>query len=210
MRATVEQMIAHENIYTVPNMLCVARIVATPAIGALVVTQQYPLALAAFAVSGFTDMLDGWIARRYPSQASRLGSFLDPLADKLLITALFVTLTYSQLVPLGLTLLVVGRDIGLIAAASWVRYQSIPRPVTFSRYFDVTYASAQLEPTAISKLNTVLQLGLVSATLAAPVLGFVDHTALRLLWCVTAGTTVTSGLIYALLRKTTYTLLRQR
>ncbi|XP_037072536.1 cardiolipin synthase (CMP-forming)-like [Pollicipes pollicipes] len=200
----VRLTVAHENIYTVPNVLCVTRMALTPVIGWLVTCQLYPAALVCFAAAGATDLLDGWIARRFPSQASHLGSFLDPLADKLLVSTLFLSLTYTELIPLGLTLLIVARDLGLIAAASWVRYKSVPPPVTLSRYFDPTFATAQLEPTLISKVNTCLQISLVASTLAAPVFGFVDHTALRLMWCVTAGTTVASGMVYALLKSTTY------
>ncbi|XP_043188312.1 probable cardiolipin synthase (CMP-forming) [Amphibalanus amphitrite] len=207
MRSTVRRMVSHENIYTVPNALCVTRIALTPAIGWLVAAEAYEPALACFIVAGVTDLLDGWIARTFPGQSSLLGSFLDPLADKLLVATLFLSLTYTGLIPLGLTVLTVARDLGLIVAAAWVRHRSVPPPVTLSRYFDPTFATAQLEPTFISKVNTFLQITLVASTLAAPVLGFVDHTALRVLWCVTAGTTVTSGMVYALLQSSTYRLL---
>ncbi|KAF0305457.1 Cardiolipin synthase (CMP-forming) [Amphibalanus amphitrite] len=202
MRSTVRRMVSHENIYTVPNALCVTRIALTPAIGWLVAAEAYEPALACFIVAGVTDLLDGWIARTFPGQSSLLGSFLDPLADKLLVATLFLSLTYTGLIPLGLTVLTVARDLGLIVAAAWVRHRSVPPPLAVTLPLPLP-----LEPTFISKVNTFLQITLVASTLAAPVLGFVDHTALRVLWCVTAGTTVTSGMVYALLQSSTYRLL---
>ena len=73
--------------------------------------------------------MDGWIARNYEGQASMVGSFLDPLADKILVTTLYLTLTYVNLVPVELASLVVSRDIFLIYAGFYVRYMSIPPPV---------------------------------------------------------------------------------
>ena len=61
-------VLQHENIYTVPNALCVARIVLTPVIGWLVTSQSYTPALVCFIVAGVTDLLDGWIARTFPGQ----------------------------------------------------------------------------------------------------------------------------------------------
>lgn len=101
--------------------------------------------------------LDGFIARTWPNQKSALGSALDPLADKILISVLYVSLTYAELIPgtslyiyellhflrlflmsaldsllltlAPLTALVICRDIGLIAAVFWVRYKTVPPPV---------------------------------------------------------------------------------
>lgn len=109
-----------------------------------------------------------------------------------------------------LTSLIVVRDVALVAAGSYIRYKSLPAPVSFShavaylltdcrnllncltlicvyqrtfrRYFDATHATAQLAPTNISKFNTMVQLALVAFTLGAPVFQYVDHPALHGLW----------------------------
>jgi len=73
--------------------------------------------------------LDGAIARRFPSQASMLGSFLDPLADKVLAASLFLSLTYSGAIPAALTSLVVSRDVLLVYAGLYIRYMAITPPV---------------------------------------------------------------------------------
>ena len=96
-------------------------------------SQQLALCFLGFA--GFTDLIDGWIARTWSSQASKLGSFLDPVADKLLVGTMFLSLTWVGLIPVALTCLVILRDIGLIAGASYVRYRSLPAPVSFSAAF---------------------------------------------------------------------------
>lgn len=73
--------------------------------------------------------MDGYIARNWPGQASRFGSFLDPMADKLLMGSLVISLTYCNLMPLWLTFMILFRDIFLIGAGFIIRYKSLPPPV---------------------------------------------------------------------------------
>lgn len=186
----------HENPWTIPNLLCVCRIMLAPVLGHLIMTQHFHLSLALFTLAGATDLLDGYIARTWPSQKSALGSALDPLADKILISVLYVSLTYAELIPVLLTALVIARDIGLIAAVFWVRYKTVPPPVTLSKFFNPCYTTAQLKPTLFSKVNTAIQLLLVAASLAAPVFQYTDSALLQCLWFVTALTTTASGYSY--------------
>ncbi|XP_076016577.1 cardiolipin synthase (CMP-forming) [Genypterus blacodes] len=186
----------HENPWTIPNLLCVCRIVLAPFLGHLIIQQHFDLSLALFVLAGATDLLDGFIARTWASQKSALGSALDPLADKILISVLYVSLTYAELIPAPLTALVIFRDIGLIAAVFWVRYKTVPPPVTLSKFFNPCYTTAQLKPTLFSKVNTAIQLLLVAASLAAPVFHYTDSVLLQGLWYVTAVTTAASGYSY--------------
>ncbi|XP_011496485.1 PREDICTED: probable cardiolipin synthase [Ceratosolen solmsi marchali] len=202
----VEEIIERENIWTIPNFLSLGRILATPCLSYLIVSQDYQLALWLFGFAGFSDLTDGWIARTWTSQASKLGSFLDPAADKLLISTMFLSLTWVGLIPQSLTCLVIIRDIFLVAAASNIRYRSLPAPKTLSRFFDITHATVQLAPTSISKFNTVVQLLLITGTLAAPVFDFLDHKYLQGFRYFTAITTIASGISY-IVSKNTYTLL---
>lgn len=190
-----------ENIWTVPNLLTMARIMLTPVIGYLVVEESYTVALGLFSFAGLTDLLDGYIARNFKNQMSTFGTALDPLADKILITVLTITLTTANLLPVPLAAVIIGRDVFLIAAGFVIRYMSLPPPITLKRYFDVTNPSAKILPSTLSKINTMLQLSLVCLTLAAPVFGFIDHPALQCLWGVTAATTVGSGVGYVINRK---------
>ncbi|XP_077169332.1 cardiolipin synthase (CMP-forming) [Paroedura picta] len=186
----------YENPWTVPNLLSMARIGLAPVLGYLIVEEDFNIALGVFALAGITDLLDGFIARTWVNQKSVLGSALDPLADKVLISVLYISLTYANLIPVPLTSMIVVRDIALIAAVFYVRYRTLPPPRTLSRYFNPCYATAQLKPTFISKVNTVVQLILVAASLAAPVFNYVDSVYLQTLWCITAFTTATSAYSY--------------
>ncbi|XP_053527032.1 cardiolipin synthase (CMP-forming) isoform X2 [Artibeus jamaicensis] len=140
--------------------------------------------------------LDGFIARNWASQKSALGSALDPLADKILISILYVSLTYADLIPVPLTYMIISRDVMLIAAVFYVRYRTLPTPRTLSKYFNPCYATARLKPTFISKVNTAVQLILVAASLAAPVFNYADSIYLQILWCCTAFTTAASAYSY--------------
>ncbi|CAK1552246.1 unnamed protein product [Leptosia nina] len=205
----IEGVVEKENVFTVPNVLCVMRIAMSPYLGYVILQDNYHLALGLLTFAGITDLLDGWIARKWEGQASKMGSFLDPMADKVLIATLFVSLTCQNLIPLALTLLIVARDAALVGAGFVIRYISLPPPRTLSRYFDVTHATAQLAPTFISKVNTAVQLLLVGTTLASPVFGYVDHPALQVLFGVTAASTVISAISY-LTSKDTYKLLKEK
>ncbi|CAD5226347.1 unnamed protein product [Bursaphelenchus okinawaensis] len=185
-----------DNIYTIPNALCVTRIVLTPVIGYLVVTESNLAACNLFLLAGFTDLIDGQIARAFPSQRSLLGTMLDPVADKLLISTLFITLAYAHLIPVPLSALVILRDVLLLAGAFRHRFQTLQPPFTIKRYFDPSVSSIEINPTFASKLNTVLQIFSVAGALAAPVLDFQDHPVLYGLWLLTAATTTYSGLQY--------------
>ncbi|RVE55329.1 hypothetical protein evm_000227 [Chilo suppressalis] len=205
----LEDVVERENVFTIPNILCVTRIAMSPYLGYVILEENYTLALGLLGFAGITDLLDGWIARKWKSQASKMGSFLDPMADKVLIATLFISLTWQNLIPLSLTLLIVGRDTALVAAGFVIRYMSLPPPRTLSRYFDVTHATAQLAPTMISKFNTAVQLLLVGTTLASPVFGYVDHPALSALCGITAASTVVSAISY-LVSKDTYKFLKKK
>lgn len=104
------------------------------------------------------------------------------------------------LVPLTALFLI--RDVGLITASVLVRYQSLPPPVsgqqyrlgctaaisidslqkTFRQFWNVRYATTEIKPTVIGKINTVLQLGLVMSSLAAPLVDMVNHPLLQMMW----------------------------
>lgn len=186
----------YENPWTIPNMLSMTRIGLAPVLGYLIIEEDFNIALGVFALAGLTDLLDGFIARNWASQKSALGSALDPLADKILISVLYVSLTYADLIPVPLTYMIISRDVMLIAAVFYVRYRTLPTPRTLSKYFNPCYATARLKPTFISKVNTAVQLILVAASLAAPVFNYADSIYLQILWCFTAFTTAASAYSY--------------
>ncbi|KTG43969.1 hypothetical protein cypCar_00015231 [Cyprinus carpio] len=189
-----------------------ARIVLSPVLGYLIIEQYFHVSLGLFVLAGATDVLDGYIARNWPNQKSALGSALDPLADKILISALYISLTYAQLIPAPLTALIISRDVALIAAVFYVRYKTVPPPVTLSKFFNPCYTTARLKPTLISKVFTKTNISLfikpyqrracscfypVAASLAAPrCFTTPDSVLLQSLWYITALTTAASGYSY--------------
>ena len=91
------------------NWLTVLRILLVPVFVTLLAYRKIGPAVLVFALAAFTDLLDGWVARRHGLQ-SRLGAFLDPLADKMLLTASFIMLTVLKVIPFWITVVVLSRD----------------------------------------------------------------------------------------------------
>src|SRR5216684_3143655 len=94
------------------NWLTTLRILLIPVFVTLLVYRRPGWAFLVFCAASLTDMLDGYIARRRGTQ-TRLGAFLDPVADKLLLTSAFVTLTYLKVIPFWIAVVVVSRDLVL-------------------------------------------------------------------------------------------------
>jgi cardiolipin synthase (CMP-forming) len=98
------------------NWLTVLRILLIPVFVTLLVYKQRGPALAVFLAAAVTDLLDGYVARHRGSQ-SRLGAFLDPMADKLLLMSSFVTLTWLKVLPFWIAAVVISRDLILVIGA---------------------------------------------------------------------------------------------
>ncbi|MGH8891801.1 MAG: CDP-alcohol phosphatidyltransferase family protein [Actinomycetes bacterium] len=120
-----------DRVLTLPNALSVLRLVGVPLFLWLVLTERDELAITVLVISGVTDWLDGKIARRW-NQMSRLGALLDPAADRLYILATLIGLTARDVVPLWLTLSLVGRDVFLATLLPVLRRHGYgPPPVHF-------------------------------------------------------------------------------
>jgi cardiolipin synthase len=139
----------------IPNMICVGRIILVAPIVWALLQERYGLALLLCVIAGLSDALDGYLARRFDWR-TRLGGLLDPAADKLLMFACFVTLTWMGWVPVWFAAIVVGRDVVIITGA--IVYQLLVAPV-------------HGEPTTASKLNTVLQISFILLTIGHAWLG---------------------------------------
>jgi len=187
--------IIKENIYTLPNFLTLSRIFSCPILGWSILDGNYHLATGLLVYAGLTDLLDGFLARRY-NMSSVLGTILDPAADKALMTTLTITLTMQELIPLPLAIIILGRDFLLSLSAFYIRYSTLPHPKTFSRYWDFSLPSAEVQPTTISKVNTALQLLLMGTTTISPILPFELGLSLQGLQWLVATTTVWSGFSY--------------
>ncbi|KAK0631193.1 putative CDP-alcohol phosphatidyltransferase class-I family protein C22A12.08c [Lasiodiplodia hormozganensis] len=168
-RNQLKSLTTHEEVWNVPNVLTFSRLIAAPAVGYLILHDHHAWALGLFAYAGITDLLDGWIARRWKLQTV-VGSVVDPMADKLLMAITVGCLAAKGALPGSLAILIFGRDAALAIAAIYFRYASLPSPKTFARYWDFSLPSAEVHPTTVSKFNTFLQLALIGLTLLFPVL----------------------------------------
>ena len=124
----------------IPNLISFLRILLTIPVVWLLIEREFSYALALFAVAGFSDGLDGFLAKRFQWR-SRLGGLLDPLADKALLI-----LGVLGLIPVWLVLLVIFRDLTIVGGAL---------------YYHFSVEDLQAQPSLVSKLNTVLQILLV-------------------------------------------------
>ncbi|XP_057316706.1 probable cardiolipin synthase (CMP-forming) [Hydractinia symbiolongicarpus] len=189
---------------TIPNALTMFRLLVSPYIGYLVLCEQFNWAFGLVFLAGLTDAVDGWIARNFKNQSSNIGSYIDPLADKVLISILTLSLTAVHIIPMPLCGLIIARDLLLVGTSSHFHYKHLDPPKTLKKFFDFENSKVKMEPTGISKFNTFLQLGLVGLSVAAPVFHFTDHSLLHAYWYLVASTTVLSGLSYVVKDKSAY------
>ncbi len=130
-------------VLTVPNGLSLARLLLVPVFAYLIVTRQDGWALVVLAFSGISDFLDGYLARLW-HQESRLGALLDPAADRLYILSTLLGLAYRELIPWWLVVVVVARDVVLVAVMpALARNGYGPLPVHFlgkAATFNLLYA----------------------------------------------------------------------
>lgn len=168
------------NLRWLPNAISILRIVLIAPILYFIVGERYDLALILFFVAGFSDGLDGYLAKTF-NWHTRLGALLDPVADKLLVAGSFVTLAVTGLLPAWLATLVVFRDIVIIGGAT--AYNFLIKPV-------------EGEPTKISKLNTFLELFLVLFVLSRAGYGWPNHATIIVFGAGVFVTVVVSGVDY--------------
>jgi cardiolipin synthase (CMP-forming) len=168
--------------WTVPNQITFLRFVLLPVFLICLFYQRYGWALVLLLTAGLTDALDGLLAR-YLNQKSELGTFLDPVADKLLLSSAFVVLAFKGVIGWWLTILVLARDVIILMTAAVILLVVGPR--TFP-------------PSLLGKTTTVLQILLVLVTVAAAALESPAlHGAQRGLVYAVAAATVISGVHYS-------------
>ena len=169
-------------VFTVPNQLTFLRLGFLPLFIILIFYRHYGWALAILILAGLTDSMDGLLARSL-NQKTSLGAYLDPIADKLLLSSSFVVLAFNGQIRWWLTILVLGRDILILTAAAVII---------------LTAGYRAFPPSIYGKLTTTLQIFLVFVVLAAAVFHWPGLRMARLgLVYVVAGFTVFSGFHYS-------------
>lgn len=167
---------------TAPNLLTVLRICLAPFLVAAIFENRFGLSFALFVAAGFTDAIDGLLARVL-KQRTVLGQYLDPIADKLLLSTLFLVLWHKGLMPTTVTVLVFGRDVGILLVAA-VMYAVVGR--------------REFGPSIFGKANTVAQVTAVAVVLLHQLTSAQWVVILRLVALdATVGLTIASGLHYA-------------
>lgn len=162
------------------NWLTLLRILLVPVFVMLLVYRRPGAALVVFATAALTDLLDGYVARRNRHE-SRLGAFLDPLADKMLLIASFATLTYLKVLPAWIMIVVVSRDAILMLGALVVH-------MVGGRIYP--------RPSLAGKLATFFQILTVLAGLLTRYFDWRQPVALQSMIWIAAAFTVVSGLQY--------------
>lgn len=165
--------------WNLPNLITLLRILLVPVFVGLILYHNTRAALLVFLIAGLTDALDGMIARIL-DQRTILGSYLDPLADKLLLVSSFLALSFSGLIPIWVTIVVVSRDV-IISLGALILH--------------LLREHVNIAPSGMGKVTTVMQLLYVFAILIASSRPFPSEVAHGLL-VLMVGVTLASGLHY--------------
>lgn len=163
----------------IPNILTIARILTTPLFVILLMKNLFLLALVVFALAAISDGLDGFIAR-YFNQRTVMGAYLDPIADKFLLSAAFITLAILEIIPAWLTVIVISRDILILVGIA---------------IFSINDIKVTIKPSMVSKVTTAIQLGTIFIVLLGFHFSAVTIAEQPALW-ITAGLTMLSGIHY--------------
>jgi cardiolipin synthase len=166
----------------IPNFLSLLRIILVPVIVIFLIQGLYAKALIIFVIAGLTDALDGALARLL-NKKTKLGSFLDPLADKILLSTSFISLAIFGLIPSWLAVIVISRDFIILLGLLILSMMS------------VTY---EIKPVFVSKVTTTLQIATVFFALLLKTVTYdrISYDWIMILSWLTALFTVSSGLIY--------------
>jgi cardiolipin synthase len=165
---------------TLPNLISLGRLLSVPVIVWVLLSGFIELGFWLFIAAAISDGVDGFIAKRFNS-ASALGAYLDPIADKVLLVSIYISLGQANLLPLWLVILVVSRDILIVGAVllSFAMDQRI-----------------KMAPLMVSKINTVAQIGLAIVVMSQGAFGWTADIFDIGFIMVVAASTVMSGAAY--------------
>ncbi len=164
---------------TIPNLITLVRILLTPLFIIFLIQGRYHKALTVFVLAGVSDLADGLIARVW-QQKSPLGSYLDPLADKLLMASSFVTLSIYHQIPAWLTVIVISRDVALAVGVLVLKLTDYPLVI---------------RPSLPGKWTTAVQIATIFLVLVGRIWP-VPKLLLRASFLLAGGLTTISGIHY--------------
>jgi cardiolipin synthase len=166
---------------TIPNLITAFRIILAPVFVIYLINDRLNSALVVFLVCMISDGIDGMVARLF-NQKSRLGAYLDPLADKTLLVTAFVLLGVRGYLPSWLTVTAIARDVMILLGVL---------------VFHLNRLELRIRPSAVSKINTCFQFITLSAVLLKGCV-VMPAAIYEALYYTTAALTITSGLHYML------------
>ena len=171
---------AGARLLSIPNLITLGRILLVPVVVWAIASGQMLIAFLLFMGAGVSDAIDGFLAKRF-GMTSELGAYLDPLADKVLIVSIYVSLGIVDVLPRWLVILVVSRDLLIVGGImlAWI----VRKPIA-------------IKPHPVSKANTAAQLLLLALVLAALGFGFEAGWALTLVTAAVTALTLASVALY--------------
>jgi cardiolipin synthase (CMP-forming) len=167
----------------IPNLITAIRILLVAPIAAALADHQLNIAIALFAAAALSDAADGFLAKRNGWQ-SEFGAVLDPLADKLLLAAVFITLAYMRLVPLWLMAAAVVRDAIILLGALAYRY---------------CFGALHMRPSVVSKFNTLCQAAYILSVVVREKFSLPPAWLVMVLGALVFVTVAISGVDYVLI-----------
>lgn len=176
--------------FNLPNLVTLARLVLAPFVASDILHGRYARAIILLFIAGFTDAIDGFLARRLKI-ATPAGAYFDPIADKILLSVVYISLAVAGAMPWWMVAVVFGRDVLILAMAA----------------YGLLFTSVrEFPPSVWGKISTFLQIGAALTVMGARA-GIPAPVTLALS-TMTAGTIV-SGLHYAwrglvMLRRTSH------
>ncbi|MEI7591113.1 MAG: CDP-alcohol phosphatidyltransferase family protein [Deltaproteobacteria bacterium] len=167
-------------ILNIPNLLTTFRIILTPILAYMIIVGDFLTALILIIIAGVTDILDGALARCLKCE-TKIGSYIDPFADKMLMFACFVSLSYVGIVPLWLTAVVIGRDVVLVSGVIFLRIKCV---------------LIEIVPTLAGKFSTCMQTVTIIGVVAFQTIGYQNLSLLMCLFLLTLVATLVAGFGY--------------
>lgn len=169
----------------IPNALCVLRLVLAPWCAVRIVAGDYSGAMLLFFIAGWSDFFDGWLARKF-DWGSPFGTYLDPIADKVLMAVTFIALGAASAVPWWLVVLIFGRDVMILLGVA----------VLYSRV-----KQRKFPPSLAGKISTTLQILAAGFVMMAKA-GWIAAWWIPLAIASTTAGTAWSGIDYVIRART--------
>lgn len=163
-----------------PNLITLGRVILIPFVATFILDAEFVAAFWLFVLAGVSDGVDGFIAKRYDA-VTKIGTYLDPIADKALLISVYVTLAIMGAVPNWLVVLVISRDVAIIGAI--MLSQALEMPINVKPHF-------------VSKINTAVQILYAAYLLATLSYSVPDGEMVRYGTYAVGATTLFSWLVY--------------